>query len=290
MSCETIQHTLFELGCGSADRERIARALKHLDECATCREAVADLDTLRGAFAAGSEEPEPAGGWDAFERRLAGQVYASPGRSWRRVTMALAASLLIAGTAFEFGRIVVRSVVPLQVATTGASAAGEELGSHFTPGDITHEVNAFHQVSQVLDGRAGWMLVSDKASDVGVADGALDTGKVLLLRFTVLADGGKVSEADLVSIPGQTANLTVPLEAGTTLHYRVGTSIDEPTRLSLWAEIRTPSGAEPLAALSTDLRMQSGEKRTAGELSTSAGKYVLNVGFARASFPSGVTP
>ncbi len=289
MTCESIRETLLELGWGAADRERAARALKHLETCAQCREAIGDFDVFRDAFDSPGDQATPQGGWDAFEDRLEARALAT-GHSWRW-PMAIAASVLIVAGAFEFGRLQGgRSAPASGLAMTGATSRPRESDASFTPGDITHEVSAFHEVSQVLEGRAGWILVSDRASDVGVADRAVDADKVLLLRFSLLAGGEKVSEADLVAIPGQTANLTVPLENGTSLHYRVGTSIDEPTHLSLWAEIRKPTGSEPLAALSTDLRLQSGEKRTAGELSTVSGKYVLNVGFARARLSSGGTP
>jgi hypothetical protein len=55
----------------------------------------------------------------------------------------------------------------------------------------------------------------------------------------------------------------------------------------LWLDINTPRGGQPLAALATTLRVEPGQRLTAGQLSTSAGEYQLNVGFARAALPEG---
>jgi hypothetical protein len=160
---------------------------------------------------------------------------------------------------------------------------------HFTPQRVNHEADAFVQVSQVFDGRASWMLMSNAASDVGVSTEAVSARAkdVLLLRLTLTRSGAVASDADLLVVPGQTANLSVPLQADQTLHYRIGTSTDEPTRLSIWLEVRTPTGDAPLAALATNLRMQPGEHTTAGLLSTTAGQYELRIAFSRAELPGG---
>jgi len=100
---------------------------------------------------------------------------------------------------------------------------------------------------------------------------------VLLLRLTVTHGGQLASDADLLVIPGQTANLTVPMQGGQSLKYRIGTSADEPTRLTVWLEVSTPHGGEALGALSTNLDMDPGQKVTAGQLATTAGEYELKI-------------
>jgi len=70
------------------------------------------------------------------------------------------------------------------------------------------------------------MLVSDEASDCGFGATRRGRGaaKVLLLRLRVTRGSAVLSNADLLVIPGQSANLTVPLKGGHSLHYRIGTS------------------------------------------------------------------
>jgi endonuclease/exonuclease/phosphatase family metal-dependent hydrolase len=109
---------------------------------------------------------------------------------------------------------------------------------------------------------------------------------VLLLRLTLMHGRTIASDADLLVIPGQTANLKLPLKGGQTLHYRIGTSTDEPTRLSLWLEVQTPLGGQPIAALSTHLQLEPGQGVTAGQLATSAGDYELKIAFAREDLPT----
>jgi hypothetical protein len=158
--------------------------------------------------------------------------------------------------------------------------------TRFVPAQLNHEVSAFDQVSKVFDGRASWMLVSDEASDVGVAPQVVSAAhQVLLLRLTLTLGGRIASEADLLVVPGQSANLTVPLAGENSLHYRIGTSADEPTHLSVVLEVNTPQGGQPLAGLSTNLRVEPGQNVTAGQLSTSDGEYELRIGFARAALP-----
>ena len=150
-----------------------------------------------------------------------------------------------------------------------------------SPGDFSHEVRAFRQVSNVYDGHAGWMMVSQNDSDVGVVSEPVSQSKrVLVLRLDLWHGKELVSNSDLLVLAGQKADLTVPLETGQSLHYRIGTSADEPTQLTVWLELKTPEGGEPLAALATNLQMRRGQKVTAGKFATSAGEYELKIDFA----------
>ena len=285
MACEIFRETLLEIDLDERDRGRVAQALNHLEGCAACQEAFRDFDGIQSAIALTDRTVEPLEGWTRFKDQLASRVVKrSRIHAWYR-PLGVAAAVLIVCGAFALGlslpRVGGRSIA---VVTTEST---EEAGPHFTPGDIHHEVTAFRRVSEVYDGRAGWIWVSKGASDVGMAENNIGGAeKLLLLRLTVLAGDRQISQADLMVIPGQTANLTVPLEDGVALRYRVGTSTDEPTHLALWLEMRTPTGTEPLAALSASLRLQPGQKVTAGELSTTSGRYVLKVAFARASLVS----
>ncbi len=289
MACEIFRETLLELDLDERDRSRVGEALKHLERCAACQEAFRDFDGIQSAIAMTDRNVEPREGWTRFEDELTCHVAMRPRISpWYR-PLGVAAAVLIVCGAFALGlslaRVGGRSIAVVAPGLT------EEAGPQFTPGDINHEVTAFRRVSEVYDGRAGWISVAKGASDVGIAESNVGAAqRLLLLRLTVLTGGRQISEADLMVIPGQTANLTVPLEDGAALHYRVGTSTDEPTHLALWLGLRTPTGTEPIAALSADLRLQPGQKVTAGELSTTSGRYVLKVEFARASLGSESRP
>jgi hypothetical protein len=283
MPCDFARQALLEFGWNAATRQRAAQVLAHLETCSDCRQAVDDFDRLRESLET-SDESEPIGGWASFEARLSDAV--KPQRSLRLRWLAVAAAVLISASAFELGRWMEKPVTsPFALVTTAAQPV---TAPHFDPHEITQAVNAFDQVSKVFDGRASWMLVSRESSDVGVAPDAVDLGrKVLLLRLTVTRSGQPASDADLLVIPGQTANLTVPIRGGQSLKYRIGTSADEPTRLAVWMEVSTPHGGQAVGALSTTLNMDPGQKVTAGQLSTTAGEYELKIAFSRATLPEG---
>jgi hypothetical protein len=284
MSCDEIQEVLLDLKLDDAHRRRLTESLNHLEQCADCRAAFADYDAIRNSIRVDSSEVEPIGGWESSGNEfLSLAVPTRPRRNWA-FGLAIAASLLVAVGAFEFGRLADRHTEPGPLAIQAGPSTHDEAELQFAPSDLNHEVNAFHQISRDYDGKAGWMLVSKDASDVGLSDKDVAAGgQVLVLRLSVTSDGNEISTADVLVVPGQTADLTVPLEGENGLHYRIGTSTDEPTRLTLMLELRKPTGAEPLAALSTNLRMQPGQKRTAGELCTSSNRYVFKVGFAKAA-------
>lgn len=304
MSCDSCLQSALDFGWDEPARRRAAEVLDHLRACPACRALLEEFDRLTAVLAApGAGDVEPPGGWDAFERRLMTAQPGSPrGRrfNWIPPVAAVAASILIATAAFTIGRSIAprTAAAPLASNRAESTMATEQRGA-FEPPQLSHEVNAFDQVSKVFDGRASWMLVSNGASDVGVAPHpvAAASRDVLLLRLTMTRGGQVASEADVLVVPGQTANLTVPLHAdggdagggAHSLHYRIGTSADEPTRLAVWLDINTPQGGQPLAALATNLQVEPGRKVTAGQLATSAGDYELTIGFARAQLP-GATP
>ncbi len=97
-----------------------------------------------------------------------------------------------------------------------------------------------------------------------------------------------VSRSDLVIVPGEGADLMVPIESGQKLRYHIGTTPEPPTRLSLWAELQSSAGAgRTLAALATDLPVQPGQVLGAGEMVTTSGSYALKIAFAQADRKGG---
>lgn len=295
MSCESYRQLLLDLGLDEAARQRTAAILTHGESCSECREAARDFDRVRAALQTFQTDADPTGGWAAFEQRLAARPPQTQNhRPWRIPLVGMAASVLIAGVSFQLGRVLTqRNVRPVAITAPGSTlrATNTPDSARFAPSQLSHEVKAFDQVSKVFDGHASWMLVSNDASDVGVAAHPVSAAAkhVLLLRLTVTRGGQVASDADVLVIPGQTANLTVPLSEGNALHYRIGTSSGEPTRLGILLELNTSHGGEPLAALSTQLQVEPGQKVTAGQLATSAGEYELKIGFARADLPEGAS-
>jgi hypothetical protein len=286
MACETTRELLLGLDWNAADRGRVLQALRHLEQCEACRAAVEDFDRLRAAMKPAAPAAEPMGGWGAFERRIANSLVTHRSRAWW-MPGALAASLLLA---------VVGWTLYLQhAAPTGASGDRSVTASsdrrpgpiRFSEREIAERVQVFRGVSEVFDGQTSWVLVGDQEPELGLAPAALaPQRRVLLLRLTVSRDGDVLSQADLVIVPGQTAQLRVPFEHGQELHYRVGTSSEQPTRLSLWVDVRSGEGVgKTLAALATELRVEPGEVFAAGQFVTASGGYEVTAAFSEADLP-----
>jgi hypothetical protein len=284
-TCEIIREFLSECDWDEAARQRAADALAHLQTCPTCAAYAADYDRIRSIL-----KPEasgiPEGGWSAMERRLLHTTFHR--RHWLRLptlTMAMAAGLLIA-IGYGIARVAMNRVPALptlvQVDNPISQPANPIVG-FFPKSDVAQEAKAFHEVSDVFEHRAAWLLVGDSASDMGVSDQPVtNQEQILLLRLTMLESGKIISSEDLAILPGQSANLTVPGDRKTSLRYRISTSDEQPTRLTISTQLVTPKGAEVLAALATTLRMEPGQKVSAGNMMTSSGNYELQIAFARA--------
>ena len=167
-------------------------------------------------------------GGDTFERRLSH----TPGRrnGWI-VSGLMAASILLAFLGGRFwdrpGDSPVKTIANLQ--------------DQFSRKDISEQVAVFHQVSEVFDGKASWIVQAKGTTDVGVVSGAMPAPReLLLLRLAMSRSGRTVSKSDLVIVPGQSAKLSVPFENGQNLNYRISTTNSEPTGLRIWAELERP--------------------------------------------------
>jgi hypothetical protein len=152
--------------------------------------------------------------------------------------------------------------------------------SRFGGPDIANNVEAFTQVASVFENRSGWLLVANGDSSIGLVDTPVARSPdVLVLRLTLQRQGQALSSADLVIVPGLSADLQLPLREGSRVHYRVGTSRRDPARLGLWAQIEPQAGSESLPVLATSVRLRSGEERTAGGMESREGQCELRVGF-----------
>ena len=133
-------------------------------------------------------------------------------------------------------------------------------------------------------------MVSDRGSDVGVAQRPLaSAGRVILVRLALSHDGQPAATSDIAIIPGQSADLRVPLDSEQSIRYRIGTSGVDASRLSLFAELTDAAGTagEPIAALATQLNLAPGQTANAGEMNTVSGPYRLSVAFAQADLTNG---
>jgi hypothetical protein len=301
-TCEMVREYLLAAGWDAEQRRQAARMLQHAEGCEACRSALGDFDRIRDALAP-AEACEPAGGWEAMQWRMddtlrsagrAGPAAARP--PVLRPSLAIAASIaVIAAATFEMGQSVARRAAIAEAKGKEVimveRSSGDPAPATISPNELSHDVEAFRQVADVYDGRAGWMMVSQNDSDVGIMHSqSAPSNKVLLLRLDLWHGRELVSNSDLLVLAGQTADLTVPMDDGQSLHYRIGTSLpadDDYTpagqaQLHLWLELNTPRGHSPLAALSTNLQLRPDQKVTAGKLATSAGEYELKIEFKEA--------
>ena len=272
MRCDDVRRELLDLDLNEAGRRRVAEMPQHAERCADCRQALGDFDRLRAVVAAPDAPDEPAGGWSAFETRMARGLRH---QRWvgKQMPMALAASVLLA------------------VAGWGLYLKGRPNNDHdstkpsgplamaLSPQDVSQGVSLFDQVSNVFEHRTDWVLVSNGSSDLGVGSKAPDTGgKLLFVRLTLTSGRVTESTADLVIDAGRTAATKVNTLHGHTIRYQVNTSAKDPARLRIGLYLENDDIAEPeMAAIVSDLNVQPGQIMPAGNVVTPAGQYQLNV-------------
>ena len=292
MLCDEARELLLNFEWDEEERARVERALGHIESCGRCRSVFHDYDDIRRVLRPSGVEAEPAGGWTAFEERLVRRPVARR-RRWFRLTY-VAASVLLAGM---IGIVVGRVSAPSQqVGQPGPIVSRPANGAAETPDrkllaysreEIEARTKAFESVSEVFDRQAGWILISDKGSDVGLsASPGAGSKNVLVLRL-VLSDGKRVaSQADLVIVPGETANATIPFEKGQQLRYCIGTSKGNSSKVTVWVEVqKAPGGGEWQAALAAELPVGGGEVMPAGRIVTSGGRYDLDVAISQVGGP-----
>ena len=279
MNCENVQLTVIELSLDPTARRRLAEALAHLETCASCRNAIGGCDRVAAILAApAAEEGAPPSGWQAFEAGLMARGRRTPARRgrlhWPRLTLAVAASLVIGLMGLTAGIGAWLKWNPHGAAPTGPIAA-------LTPAEVSQRTREFTEINRAFDGRAGWVMLAGRQSDLGLAKtaSAVDL-RPLVLRLTLSRDGRAVANADVLIVPGQTADLTIPTLAGSQLRCRVATSASDPSALSLRAELRAGAAQEAQALLTTRLRLQGATAASAGKLVTPDGEYDLKVLFA----------
>jgi hypothetical protein len=308
MSCEDIRRRLLDRDWDRAALEDAVSLAAHMAGCPACQEAADEYDQLRRLLRITEPVPGEVTGVrstgfsrNSAERPPKGVTTNSLFQATNIMTArwawaaALAVSLVvgIAGWALYLspprgagqvaqpgpapGGGTPRHTVPLP---NGPDEPPPQV-MQWTAADIERGVAVFTNVSQTFQGRTSWVAVGDRAADLGLMPApAIPQHKVVLLRLVISHDGHQRSRTDLVIVPGQEASLDVPFEAGVVLRYHIATTADADRRLSLWAELRKPSGdGETLAALATQLKPVPGQMLSAGRLVTSSGGYNLEVSF-----------
>jgi len=286
MVCEEIRQFLLEVDWDASRREQALESLKHLEQCETCRAAMHEFDELRLVLAPAAL-PEPRDGWESMQRRLVKTI--PPARNvWIRPVMAMAATVVLVVLGFKAGQR--ESTGPARTLATTDKPRVEPPEPAIATPELSHTLKAFRTVSPVYDGYAGWMVVSRGTSEIGILPNPVSSAaRMLALRLDLWQNDRSISNADLVVVDGQSADLTLPLKGGRLLHYRVGTSMDDPTRLTIGIEVKNQGGGEPVAAMATALKIQPGHKQTVGKLATTNGDYELKIDFAGAA-PASETP
>lgn len=286
-SCSHVRADLLGFDWDHADRQCAAAVLAHLEVCAACRQAAMDYDELREAVRPAADEPMPRGGWQAFGQKFHFKSPRPHPLRWRTFVATAAVVLVALGLANLY--------LTLQRLPTGVSGMSGLPASSvgLSKADIDQDAQAFRQVSSVFDHRAGWILLSDQATDLGLTPMPADPASPLLLvHLQLWRDAARVSQATLAVIPGQAAQVTIPSTDGHQLAYTIQTSAAEPGALQVYLEIASPGNARAaVATLATQFRFEPGRMIKAGQLATSQGFYELKVGIyqeaATAARPSG---
>jgi hypothetical protein len=269
-TCKDMQRTFVTLEMTQAQCREAHRLVEHWNECSRCRQVVEAYEAVGRMLAVQEEEAaSPRGGWEALEGRLA-ETARRRGR--RRhfpsmVGIAAAAALLVsAGVLF---------LTPRRAAEAPDDAAAllAPRGADQTDASLTQ---AFATVSSVFEGRATWVMISDKTSDMGLTDGAHGGTKLLLLRLVTSREGQQGSSMCLAMVPGSTARVSVPSAAGETLEYTIVTSAAEPERVRVAMTVDA-AGAKPSgdASITTTLTLPFGKSVHVGQVATSSGPVKL---------------
>ena len=260
MSCEAVQRMVIDLGLDPASRRRLAEALCYLEMCESYRTMVGDFDRVRALLSPPpGDETVPAAGWEAFEAKLLQTRTADPvhARRWSRMTLAVAASLVLG---------LMGLIAAVGVWLEGPSEPeGDAMAAKLTTAEVSQRTREFTEINRVFDGRAGWVLLAGAQSDLGlVKSDSTIQAPPLLLRLNLSRAGQLTAEADVLIVPGQTAELTIPTLSGSLLQCRVATSATDQAALSLRAGPRQ----ENQALLTTNLRLRGNAVAAAGQLVT----------------------
>ncbi|MFP4145707.1 MAG: hypothetical protein ACLFV3_11250, partial [Phycisphaeraceae bacterium] len=153
-------------------------------------------------------------------------------------------------------------------------------GGAWQDSEARQQAQLFEEVSQTFDRRTGWVaLAGGDGAEMGLlSEPVAGEQRLLLLRLTLWRGGREVSQTDMAILAGQSAELRVPLGGGRVLHYRLATSAEQVSKLSIWAELTSPHKPNRiLAALANQLYVRERQVLEAGDLVSRTGAYELRV-------------
>ncbi len=294
-ACDQSRRMVLDLSLSARACADLAMALAHIEDCEKCQDAVNEFDQIGQMLAPTSNEADSTNWVDRAVAKLPPPH--RPVMRWAafwQMAMAASFALTLAMGGYWLGH---------QNQTTTATSSPPSVDNPIAQAELSNRAQAFEQVNRAFDNRAGWLLVSDSGSDVGLdAEPSTETG-MLLIRLTVkrrnnpadaTANGSIVSSADLAILPGRTARLSLPFPQGRVLSYEISVGTGEPTRLDLLAELLPAGGSgrstgtiarKPLAALSATVDMHPGGASPAGSFVTGTAGYEVSIGFAKAKLP-----
>jgi hypothetical protein len=277
MCCDTVRQILLDQDWDAGGRQRAMDALTHLQACAACQVAMADFDRLRTLLGEG-DAPDKAA-------HAVGPLPLRHKSRWRisffSATGAVAAALVIAMVGFAIGRQIYMDSEPSRLV---ADSAGQPM----TSAEIEQRLRAFEEIRELFDARATWVLLSNEGSDLGLSSGPVtEEPHVVVLRLRMLRAGDEISLAELIMVAGESAHLSLPLPDGQVLSYQVATSVQDPSRLVLSAQMQSALRGEQVGALATELRLRNDRSMLAGMLGTPTGTLELHVDFAESDLRRG---
>ncbi len=300
MSCEECIETvlaLTDVAENATARRNLSETLSHVDSCQVCKARLEFAARIAAPFRENSPPIEPAGGWAALDRRLLQNLdLGVPNQqrrptimNWSRGLVGITACLAAITLAFWCG----------QNLLSRREQAGQGAIKPISPemlkqSEVLTATKAFVKMSEEYDGKARWVLVSDSANtetsqELGLSNRPVQAAPLVdVLRLMMRQGPTVVSVVDLVVVSGQSADLSVRLPSNQTIHYRVGTTTGDNSKIELLAEVKTPGVDRPIAILSTTLDLQPSGQTVSGDLQTLAGLYQLRGSFLRTALPQDV--
>lgn len=262
--CLQIQQELLELDWDAQERQKAARVLKHLDECEKCRAAAADYDTICQTMLPDHADV-PTLDPDAAERIRQSIEDAPKSRFrigpwvWR---IAAAACLLITLT-------VVFSQM-LKAPDHHASVAGSRGPSD---AEVSQGIQVFKNVAALFDNRTSWVALSEKSSDIGLADTPVpESSKPVVVYLNLQRQQTAISELTLAIVPGQTARMEIPTASGQLIRYTLHVASTNPHQLTIGVDVSNE------AMLRTTVKLNFGRQVQAARIQTTQDSYDLVVG------------
>jgi hypothetical protein len=252
----------------------------------------------------------PTGGWEAFESKLLAAARGGRQRPllmrinrWLPALGGLAAIVLVGWGAFNLGMKASALGSGAPVAKVPSVGPPKATLVRLSPDDVAEKVRTFDAIDHSFDGQTRWLMLSGpNNTDVGLINQCPESpatrragDKILLVRLNLVRGGDVVSQADVLLVPGTTANFVVPTKLGVPLQYHIVTSALDPMRLRV--QVQVPGGAVSVAAarqvasapatavLGTSLELEPYRDASAGRFVVDRQAFDLQVAAAASSLP-----